>query len=412
LANYLSVKIVYRVQMSTHGNFLASSLVLHNLTTTLEVIFNHLFFFSMNFSVRFSRKDQAEFVKTLRARVNDYFNSNEISRTATPLMVIKTISMYVIYFTPYVLMLTGVITGWWTLLMWAIMSVGMAGIGFAIMHDANHGSYSRNPIINTLLGSSMELLGGNSYTWKVTHNMMHHTYTNIYELDDDVKDRPILRLSPYGKWSKIHKYQHIYAIFLYSLSTLSWFFQKDWKEVFQFNRTGFTEKQGRNPQMEVVKLIAGKVFYITYALILPLIFISAPWYVVLIGFLFMHLVASILTTIVFQLAHVVEGPSHHEPDESFDETNWLVHQLETTADFARNNALVTWFLGGLNFQIEHHLFPNICHVHYRKISDIVQQTAREYGLPYHEFKTMRGAVVSHLRTLKKFGQREHIPAMA
>lgn len=354
-------------------------------------------------TLKFQKKDPTQFYATLRQRVNEYFQEHRLQKTGDFRMFLKTAVMFAIYFVPYGLILSGQLSGGVMLLLCVVMGIGAAGIGFSIMHDANHGSYSKYPWLNNLMGHSIEIVGGNQFTWKVQHNMLHHTYTNIYELDEDIDDKPILRLSPYGKWKPIHRFQHLYAFTLYCLATVGWVFRKDFVQVSHYNKRGITEQTGHKPGNELFKLFLSKGIYLGYTLVLPMFFFA--WWQVLIGFLVMHMVCGFIITIIFQLAHVVEGPTHHEPAESGKMDNtWAIHQLETTANFAHRNRILSWFIGGLNYQIEHHLFPNICHIHYRKLSKIVKNTAKEFSLPYHDYPSFWGAFFSHLRVLRQFGQ--------
>lgn len=354
--------------------------------------------------VKFPKKDPTQFYQTLRTRVNDYFQEKNISPNANAKMVVKTISMFAIYLVPYFALLFGWLSGWSSLLLWFVMGLGLSGIGLSIMHDANHGSYSKKKWVNQLLSHTMDLIGGNSFNWRIQHNVMHHTYTNIYELDEDIDDKPILRLSPYGKYLKIHRYQHLYALFLYSLATLGWVIDKDFIQLDRYNKTGLTQQNGGEPAKEWTKLILWKLIFFAYLIVLPLLISPNPWWLILIGFLLMLLVSGFVITVIFQLAHVVEGPSHFKPDPTGTmENTWAIHQLQTTANFSRKNPLISWYVGGLNFQVEHHLFPNICHVHYKALSEIVKKTAQEFNLPYHDNPTIFKALASHLKMLKLFG---------
>lgn len=363
-------------------------------------------------TVKFETKKNAEFFTTLRQRVNAYFEDNNISRTGNSKMVIKTISMFVILFVPYFLILSNTLPLWGMWLMTIIMGIGSAGIGFSVMHDANHGAYTRNKVLNEIIGTlSINVVGGSAFTWKMQHNFLHHTYTNIYELDEDIDDKPILRLSPHGKLLKIHRYQHIYATFLYTLATVLWANKKDFGQLRRYNKAGITEKMGYNKTRTAIAMIISKIFYYGYIGAIPLMVLDITFGQWLVGFLTMHAVLGVLITSVFQLAHVVEGPTHHEPTLSGKMDNtWAIHQLETTANFARKSKFIGWFVGGLNFQVEHHLFPTICHVHYENLSEIVKKTAHEFNLPYHDQKTFMSAFRSHLRVLKAFGRNEPIAA--
>jgi len=353
--------------------------------------------------IRFQNKEQVPFVKELRKRVNHYFKENKISRNANTHMVIKTISMFLIYLIPYALIYTGVLSGVWAFALAITMGLGMAGIGMAVMHDANHGAYSTSPKANNLLGICIHLIGGDVYNWKVQHNILHHTYTNINGLDGDIAQDPLLRLSAEQPWGKGHKFQHIYAFFLYSLGTLLWSVI-DFIQYRRFTKMGLSPEGKLDKAKQFKKLLSYKLAYWIFIFVLPMVFSPFTWWQVLIGWLVMNMVAGLILTVTFQLAHVVEGVSFPVPsDEGKVENEWMIHQLKTTANFAKDSKLVTWYVGGLNFQIEHHLFPNICHVHYKKISDIVKATADEYGIIYNDNKTYFSAVCSHYKMLKQLG---------
>lgn len=311
--------------------------------------------------------------------------------------------MLAIYLVPYFLILLLPLADISIVLLYFLMGIGLAGLGLCVMHDAIHGAYSQWPWLNKVASFSMNLIGGSPFTWKIQHNILHHSYTNIYHLDEDIDDKPFLRLSPSGKLKKYHKVQHWYALPLYSLATLSWVLMKDFRQLITYNRTGLTRQHGFSPAKETINMILGKVLYVFFIIVVPLL-LGLTWWAVALGFVLMHMLAGLYITIVFQLAHVVEGPDHHEAplDGNMTDT-WAIHQLKSTANFACNNRLVTWLVGGLNFQIEHHLFPNISHIHYRNIAKIVKHTAKEFNLPYYEHKRFRGAVMSHLKVLKMLG---------
>ena len=309
--------------------------------------------------VRFQNKEQVQFVKILRKRVNAYFKENNISRNANAQMVIKTISVFLIYLVPYAFVYTSVFTGISGFILSILMGFGMAGIGMCVMHDANHGAYSSNPKVNQFLGICIYLIGGDVYNWKVQHNIFHHTYTNIDGLDGDIHQDPYLRLSSEQKWNRNHKVSAYYAFFLYALGTLLWA-MNDFVQFRRFTKLGLSPDGKLNKSKQFRKLIIFKIMYWSFIFALPIIFSPFLWWQVVLGWLLMNLVAGFILTVTFQLAHVVEGVSFPIPsDEGKLENEWMIHQLKTTSNFARNSKLVTWFVGGLNFQIEHHLFPNI-----------------------------------------------------
>ena len=353
--------------------------------------------------IKFQNKNQASFVKDLRKRVNLYFKENNISKNANVHMVIKTISMFLIYLIPYAFVYSGLVTGFFGILLAIIMGIGMSGIGMSVMHDANHGSYSTNPKVNKWVGICIYLIGGDVYNWKVQHNILHHTYTNIEGLDGDIEQDPFLRLSHGQKWHKSHQYQHIYGFFLYTLGTITWAFM-DFIQFKRFTNWGLSPDGPLDKKKQFKKLIFYKIVYWLFIFILPSIFSPFLWWQIIFGWVIMNMVAGFILTVTFQLAHVVEGVTFPVPSEEGKvENEWMIHQLKTTANFAKDSKLVNWFVGGLNFQIEHHLFPNICHIHYKQISSIVKATAEEYGILYNEKKTYMEAVISHYKMLKIFG---------
>ncbi len=357
-------------------------------------------------ALTFARTNR-DFSIKLNKRVNEYFRNNQLSRHANTEMVIKTICMFLGYFGPYVLIVSGIVTGTLGLLIAVVvMSLGLAGIGLSVMHDANHGAYAKRNWINVALGYSMNLIGANAFNWKMQHNVMHHSFTNIHEEDEDITPRGALRLSPHTEWKKMHKYQFIYAWFLYGLMTIVWLFFKDFVRLVVYRKNGMAKKQGANIGLEWVILIISKIVYVGYIFVIPLLFTPLSWWMILLGVFFMHYIAGFILAIIFQPAHVVEGTTYPLPDEDGNlENDWAVHQLLTTSNFGNNSQWFSWYVGGLNFQIEHHLFPNICHVHYRKISSLVQETAREFGLPYRSTHTFLEALLSHMRILKQLGVR-------
>lgn len=357
-------------------------------------------------SIRFGNS-QRDFALLLNKRVNEYFRTNNIERHANSEMIVKSVIMFSLYFIPYALIVTSTVVNPLALLSLAlVMGIGLAGIGLSVMHDANHGAYARKKWVNDLIGYSLNLLGATSFNWKLQHNVLHHSYTNIFEEDEDISPRGALRMAPQSAWKPMHRYQHLYAWFLYGLMTIVWVIVKDFSRLIKYHRSGFLKSQKANVREQWAILIATKLIYITYAFVIPVLVTSLLWWQVLLGLLLMHYVAGFILAIIFQPAHVVEGTEYPEPDEQMSLAhNWTVHQLLTTTNFGNGNRWFSWYVGGLNFQIEHHLFPNVCHVHYRKISGIVQSTAQEFGLPYKSYKTFGAALAGHARMLKHLGQR-------
>jgi linoleoyl-CoA desaturase len=355
-------------------------------------------------TLKFIGKNRNEFTIALRKNVNDYFKEKGISTKGNISMVFKSIILISLYTVPFVLMLTLPLYSWTIFPLSFIMGVGMAGIGMGVMHDAIHGSFSNKKWINNLFGSTCYIIGGNPFTWRVQHNVLHHTYTNIDGFDEDIEPKGSLRLSKHTPLKKIHRFQHIYAFFLYCFMSLSRTF-RDIPQLIKYCRAGFDKQQGSTLRTEMIKLILSKTIYLGIIIGFPFIFSSYSWWMIALGFLIMHATAGFFMGTVFQMAHVVEEVEQPLPDEKDIVANeWAIHELETTANFGRNSRLFAWIIGGLNFQVEHHLFPNICHVHYKAISPIVERTVKEYGLRYNENRTFLTALGSHVRMLKALGK--------
>lgn len=357
-------------------------------------------------TIHFAKEDknQETFSSALRKNVQNYFKEKNISQNANAAMVIKTIIMISLYLVPFILILTLPLSSWMALGMTVLMGIGIAGTGMGVMHDAVHGSYSKRKWVNKLLGGTLYLLGSNVLNWKIQHNVLHHTYTNINEYDEDIDSKGPIRLAEKSKLRSFHKYQYIHAFFFYGLMTLSKTYN-DFPQLAKYNKLGLTKGQNAHPTGEYLLMILRKVLYLVVVIGLPLYFTHFTWWQVLIGFFVMHWVAGFILAVIFQLAHVVEGAEQPLPSSDGNiENEFAVHQLLTTSDFARNNFFLNWFVGGLNFQVEHHLFPTICHVHYKNLSYIVEKTANEFNLPYNLKPTFGAAFRSHVKRLKELGR--------
>jgi linoleoyl-CoA desaturase len=347
-----------------------------------------------------------QFGVTVKKNVHNYFKENNISTKGNAGLVVKTVVLLSMYIVPFVWMMSIHMNPWLALALTQVMGVGMAGIGMCVMHDSVHGSYSSKEWVNKWLGRTIYLLGNNVFNWKIQHNVLHHTYTNIEGHDEDIADKGPLRLSNHVGIRKIHYYQYIHAFFFYGLMTFSKLV-KEFGQLKRYSKMGYAKKFNINLTREYTKLVFIKVAYLFTFLVFPLFVTDFTWWQLLIGFLSMNYTAGFIMSVIFQLAHVVEGIHDHAPtSEGIVENNWAVHELLTTANFAPHNHLLNWYIGGLNYQIEHHLFPGICHVHYRDISPIVARTAKEFGIPYHQQPTFRKALASHVRKLKELSREQ------
>jgi linoleoyl-CoA desaturase len=355
--------------------------------------------------VKFVSKDKNIFFATLKKRIDDYFLTKNISKHANYTMVLKTVMLLSLYILPFVLLLQLQPVFSTSLLLWCIMGLAVAGIGMSVMHDANHGAYSSNKIVNYLMSHSLNLLGGSTFNWKLQHNILHHTYTNITHIDEDIQDRLVMKFSPHTKVKSFHRFQWFYAFFFYGILTLYWVTAKDFIQFASFTKNGVNPNTRKENIITLAKIIVLKLLYFFVFFVLPVSILGMSFTEILVGFFIMHFIAGNILTIVFQLAHTVDETSHPLPNaQGIIENDWAIHQLNTTVNFSRGHKFISWYVGGLNYQIEHHLFPRISHVHYPAISAIVKETAKEFDIPYLENKTFFSALKSHITALKKFGR--------
>lgn len=358
--------------------------------------------------VRFQRP--TAFARELKERVAAHLASQDDA--AVRRAMLRKTALISLWFASSYVMLVFVASSWWQAVPLAIsLGLSMAAIGMAIQHDANHGAYPVGPRARRLLGFSLDVLGGSSYVWRHQHNVNHHAYTNVAGADADINIGILARIAPSQPLRRIHRYQHIYLWPAYSLLVLNWMVWADWRDL---ARSAIGENAFRGPRgAELVALIAGKLLSAALWLGIPLLF--HPPAVVFAVALLTVLVLGFTLAVVFQLAHVVTEVDFPalagDPARSSDD--WMVHQLRTTANFAPNSRLLGWVLGGLNHQIEHHLFPRVCHLHYPALSRIVAETCHEYGVPYHVHATVGAALRSHVQLLRQMG-RENVaePARA
>ena len=358
-------------------------------------------------AIKFSQKTQADFIHSLRGKVNEYFQKKQISKQGNTNMVFKTVFMFSLFLIPYFIMTSGIFTSTVIFfLLWIIMGFGMAGIGLSVMHDANHGSYSKNKRINKILGYTLNMLGGNSYLWKIQHNYLHHAYTNIEDADEDINVPVFLRFSPHAEKRSIQRFQHIYAWFFYALATLSWVTTKNFLQFFRYKQKGLI-KGDKEFRTELIKEIMWKILYYFIFIGIPVMVLSFSIWIILAAFILMHMIIGLSLGSIFQPAHIMPTSQYPLPDNNGNmENNWAIHQLLTTSNYSPENRIFSWFIGGLNFQNEHHLFPNICHIHYYHISKIVRQASADFGIPYNTQPSFIRAIWNHIKMLKHLGKHD------
>lgn len=339
---------------------------------------------------------QNQFFSTLSRNVDAYFRENKIKITGNKKLHSKAIFLISLLTVSYVALLT-ISPGWFSIMICILLGFNFAAIGFNVMHDGAHGSFSNKKWLNELAAYSLNLLGASSFLWKIKHNVVHHSFTNIEDIDDDIDIKPWMRVSKGQPKFWFHKFQHIYWVFLYGITYILWVFYLDFQKY--FSRKIAVHEINKISKQEHLIFWASKMFYLGLFVALPISIVG--WKFWLLGYLTTGFVTGLTISIVFQLAHVVEEVEFPIPNEANKiQSEWATHQIQTTADFATKNKFVSWYLGGLNFQVVHHLFPRISHIHYPKIQQIVKETCEQFQVPYFEFQTVGGAIKSHVKHLK------------
>lgn len=354
---------------------------------------------------KFKNIQGSQFHQELKRRVQQYFTENKIKPTGNASLYFKAILLATLYVAVYVHLVFFTPAPWWAILECLLMGGLTAALGFNVMHDGSHGSFSSNPALNRIAGNlTINILGASGIMWNNKHNIIHHTYTNIDGVDDDIEIKPLLRMCKTQKKYFIHRYQHIYVWFLYTLLLIVWLFVSDYTKYFR-QKVGHVPIKKMNA-FDHFAFWTAKLGYAFMMIALPIYMVGfTSW---LIGFLVFTLFAGFILSIVFQLAHTVEETAFPVPegDSNHIENEWAIHQIQTTANFATKNKLLSWLVGGLNFQIEHHLFPKISHIHYPQISKIIKQTCQEFNIRYIEHRRLRHAIASHTNYLRKMGQMD------
>jgi linoleoyl-CoA desaturase len=343
------------------------------------------------------------FFRNLKAKVDGYFSEKHLDPAGNRKLYVKGAIQLFAAAALYTILVFFTLSPFIAIPLCLLLGLNLGVIGFNVMHEGGHQSFSKHPWINKASAYSLNILGGITYFWKIKHNVNHHTFTNIEGMDSDIDVKPFMRMHAEQPRYWYHRFQHIYWVVLYGVSYLAWIFYEDFEKY-------FTGKHSANSTPKKLALKEHFIFWITKLtyvsvyIVIPVIMVG--WLQALTGFLIVAIVTGLSISIVFQLAHVVEGTQFHtaQNPEGAPKQEWAIHQLNSTANFGTSSKSLYWLLGGLNFQIEHHLFPRISHVHYPQVSRFVKEACRESNVAYIEYSSMFRAFVSHLAHLKKLGR--------
>ncbi len=339
------------------------------------------------------------FPKVLRRRLDRFFNDTKISPKADGAMWVKIAFGMLVLAGSWMALYAFRPGAWKFIVLYLLGGLAQTFLLLNIAHDSNHNAISRRPLVNKTLNYVFDLCGISSYMWRILHHRGHHSCINLHGEDDAIEGRGLFRFTPHDPRTPLHRFQHIYALFLYALFSLEYVFIRDFQSFFSPAHDYLTRT--KHPFREYVILFAGKAFYLTYMLVLPVVMMKEPILLVAGAFFLVHIVVGISVVLVFQTTHIIEDTYFPLSRSEFD--NGVYHVFATTADYATENPLVGWFVGGLNHHVAHHLCPYVCHTHYAPLTRIIKETAEEFGIPYRQHPTMSRAIGHHLALLKQLG---------
>jgi linoleoyl-CoA desaturase len=352
-----------------------------------------------------SRKSKDRYFRVLTQRIEAYFDTHRVSKKANWLFVVKNVAYFLITLALYLAILSGEFYGWRLGVLFVLFGVFLTILLFSVAHDASHNAISKSRWVNGLFAYVWNVAGISSYFWALKHNVAHHGFTNIPGKDDDIDQSKLVRLNPNAKRRWFHRYQHLYAPFLYTLLSLNIIYVKDFKLLMQHNFGNKTIP--RHPTLEIWILLATKLFFIGYMIVIPKILLGISWGEILGYHVMMHLAIGLFIGLVLVPVHVTGESSYRLPDkEGKVHCDWREQQMEATVDFAAKSRLVNWITGGLNTHVAHHLYPSVNHIHYFQLTRIIGQTAKEFGVPYRNYSLAR-VYREHLHFLKMLGSKDN-----
>jgi linoleoyl-CoA desaturase len=339
------------------------------------------------------------FPKVLRRRLDKFFADGNISPKADRTMWVKIAAGLTMLAGSWIALYVFKPDSWKFVALYLLGGLAQTFLLLNIAHDSNHNAVSSVPSINKTLSYVFDVCGINSYMWRILHHRGHHSCINLHGEDDALTGRGIFRFTPHEPHARWHRFQHIYALFFYAMFSLDYVFVRDFESFF-FPSHDYL-RRAKHPAREYAILLAGKAFYLTYMLILPVVLLRESLLLVVGAFVLVHLIVGLTVSLVFQTTHTVDSTYFPSDRSEFD--NGVYHIFATTADYATSNPVVGWLVGGLNHHIAHHLCPFVCHTHYAPLTRIVKQTAEEFGVPYRQHPTMTRAIRHHLILLKQLG---------
>ena len=340
-----------------------------------------------------------EFHAALERRMRAHFAALGHGPAERTGMVLKTGIILAWFALSYGLLMFRAEHAWQAAVCAVSLGLSIAGIGFSVMHDGSHGAYPLGRAGNAVSALCLDFIGGSSYVWRWKHTVFHHSHPNVVGSDADIDISPFCRIAPAQPLRPAHRFQHLYIWFLYAFLALKWHFVDDFKDVLRGRIADqpFPRPRGR----ELAGFLLGKAAFYGWAVVWPLL--VHPWWKVLLWHVVVSATVGVVMALIFQLAHVVEDVRFGGGEAPVAPLEWSAHQVASSRDFAPRNRLINWYVGGLNFQIEHHLFPRVSHVHLAGLAPMVEATCLEFGVPYRVHRTLGAALASHARWVRRMG---------
>lgn len=345
-----------------------------------------------------SADPNAAFKKVLFERLNGFFSENRRPKKANWEMTAKVAFALIWWVGSYALFYLYDWTYTQFFVLYILQGLAQIFMFLNIAHDANHNAISNNRYINKALSYVLDACGISSYMWRIMHNKGHHAVMNVHGEDEGIIAHGIFRFSPYAPWKKMHRFQHLYVFFLYSIASLDYVFVKDLEYLFLANNKHIEGK--KHPLAEWITILSSKVFYLFYMIALPVWVLGFSVGQVVLAFFVTHLIMGLVAAWIIQIAHLLDINQFPKTRHDYD---FLDHIFATTTDYATRSRVANFICGGLNHHVIHHIFPHIAHTHYPKLTRIVRETAAEFGVDYRENRYMTQAISHHLKLLKQLG---------
>ncbi len=353
----------------------------------------------VNYGVSFEKNDK-DFAIEIKQAIDQYFSTKKNGTKANGKMWVKIFFWLIMWAFSYLSLFIFNLKGPALFVLGIFHILTHLFVAFNISHDANHFSISDNKKVNHILSYTLDLIGASSHLWRIAHNLEHHSFINVEGVDPSVEGYGVMKLTPETEHKKQYKYQYLYVFFIYSLSTLNFVLTKDFKLINDFKKRGHTFKTSK-----VLEIIFFKLVYYSYMFVIPILLLDVSFFQVLFVFIIGHVIIGLTLALVFQCGHLTNEAEYPHVHDGKISSSWIKHVIQTTGDFGKNQKLLTWLCGGINIHAIHHIYPHICHIHYKEVSAILKEIVESHNLKYREIPTFGMAIRSHIKLLKKLGAK-------